>query len=1128
MLSKPWNTRRPHYNFIIVGSGYGGAITAARLANADLTPKPTICVLERGREWPVGSFPDTFDGLLQNTRSHTNPLGLYELLTYRDISVIKGSGLGGTSLVNANVAIVPDEDVFRRAGWPASLNLSTLSPYYARAKQVLAATPHPRAAELEKVQALDRRAQELGTNARALDIAVNFTIDGMNPYGVEQRPCIDCGDCVTGCNVSAKNTLAMNYLPMGARAGAEMFTQTKVEWIEKLDGGGWRVHGRWYRSNLDSQPFTLTADNVVMAAGSINTTEILLRSEMHGLKVSPRLGTGFGGNGDFFGLAYNGDYRTDVLGFGNHPDSPWRPHAPGPSIVSFIRYDDSIGASQRMTIQDLSFPKAYADAARLAFTLLRGEDTDAGDDDSERERVRRDALPGSPRHPDGALNHTMLYLCMGHDDARGTMVFDAPWFEPDGRMRIEWDDVGRQIVFTRINEELKRHARTQGSTFIENPTWDVFNLRHLMTAHPLGGCPIGEDYLQGAVDQYGRVFAGDGSVHDGLFVSDGALIPSALAVNPFLTISALAERIVERKIEQLQGNAYPAPPPAVSMSVIDPLEIADASEPELERLFQRCESGPISWMINSGERAVDTETRLIRNDEYWKGFFPRGHVFNAMSAALFTGFRKRFFAAEGAVAGVTSDTDNNIRARNSLEEITLTERQGDLAPGKYILLRYVDPPWQGYYDVFRVINENLLIGRVYFGSFPTGLRMFTFPMTRLYSFAKMTVEDHRRLWEKGTPPTAEQLNGTWNMSVVSNANHLSGLATLAFDHKPDGRLEARYHLLGFMEGLVTPSFLADHFRLTDFTMFHDEIRIVAPDLMVGKYIADVPPALAAALPATSIGILHGEGDAAERRFGFYYVLTPGASAELPVSPLARPFLETRTPNGVGMTFDEEMEGWYMPGLHKAASEQQPAGAGACSFRLRMTIADVNEFIEGAAHEAQANGSIRFDSFEGFSPAVINVDPRRSTFQYLYVNPKTREAEMRYSLYFRGMDGSWYRLFGQKFMQKDRPAGPEAVREVLDDYTTLYYTVAKEQPDSDNWTTLGAGVLKFRTFEDLPAVGNLAGFLRSFAVTGTDDPLIRIQAQMRFLAFTAQFVQREYDPLALPISGAAAASKQGGD
>src|SRR4029434_6409100 len=251
-------------------------------------------------------------------RSSANPLGLYEFLNYRDISVIKGSGLGGTSLINANVAIIPDREVFEQVEWPRSLSFDSLSLFYDLARKTLDANPHPHALQLAKVQALDRRAQQLvpPQHAIALNLAVNFTIDGKNPHGVDQKPCIAGGDCVSGGNVGAKNTLYMNYLPMAANAGAQIFTQTKIEWIEKLSGGGWRIHGRRYKDDGDRGSLTMDATTLVLGAGSITSTEILLRSEMHGLSVSPALGTGFSGNGDFFGLAYNGDYETDVLGYG--------------------------------------------------------------------------------------------------------------------------------------------------------------------------------------------------------------------------------------------------------------------------------------------------------------------------------------------------------------------------------------------------------------------------------------------------------------------------------------------------------------------------------------------------------------------------------------------------------------------------------------------------------------------------------------------------------------------------------------------------------------------------------------------------------------------------------------------
>jgi len=142
MLSRDWAQRKNSYDFVVVGSGYGGAITAARISTANLDPKPSVCILERGREWEPGSFPDTPEGIAGEVRSDINPLGLHEFLTYRDISLWKGNGLGGTSLVNANVAIIPDPEVFHLTGWPKSLNHASLMPHYLSARATLDATPH--------------------------------------------------------------------------------------------------------------------------------------------------------------------------------------------------------------------------------------------------------------------------------------------------------------------------------------------------------------------------------------------------------------------------------------------------------------------------------------------------------------------------------------------------------------------------------------------------------------------------------------------------------------------------------------------------------------------------------------------------------------------------------------------------------------------------------------------------------------------------------------------------------------------------------------------------------------------------------------------------------------------------
>ncbi|MGH9674081.1 MAG: GMC family oxidoreductase N-terminal domain-containing protein [Bryobacteraceae bacterium] len=1104
LLSRDWNQRKTRYDFVIVGSGYGGAISAARLAAAGTNPKPSVCVLERGREWPVGEFPDTFPRFADEVRSNLNPLGLYDLLNYRDISVIKGSGLGGTSLVNANVAILPDEEVFKLTGWPAGLTRQVLLPYFARAKRVLAAGVHPEPKNLVKLTALQKRADQLGLPVDLLDIAVNFTIEGENEYGATQAKCTNCGDCVTGCNVGAKNTLYMNYLPMAARAGAEIYTQTKVEYVEKLAGGGWKIHGRRYKDRVSSDKFTLEARNVILAAGSINSTEILMRSEHNGLACSPRLGSNFSGNGDFFAFSYNGDHYLQMLGFGKHPESPGAATPPGPTITGAVRYNGDRPTMQRFLVEDVSFPRALFQAAQRGLPLFRGEDTDTGDEAAEEQRRFLDITQQQPYARDGALNHTMLYLVTAFDNAQGRMEFDAPFWERDGRMRVVWDNGGRQRVFQVINEELRRHARSLGSRFVENPVWSAFDLRRLVTAHPIGGCPVGEDYLHGAVDEYGRVFSGDGAVHDGLLVADGALLPSALGVNPFMTISAMAERIVERKIEELKGRPYEAPK-KVSLAGIDPMDYIGSSDSQIKRLFQRTTTLPIEKLVNSGRLSIDPVTRRITNDRQWKGFFPGDLPIGQLAALLYTGYTKRFQKEGDVITGTTQSSDGMLQARNTLEEINLPESKGGLDPGRYILLHYPDPPWQGFYDLLKIINDNLLVLHVYLGEYPHGIRSFGGIMVRSYSFHQMTVEDHAEAYKEAVKPTKEQLEGVWRMDVISNANQASGLAWLRFNNKPDGRLEARYQLMGLLEGIIMPRFAQDHFRLDDFTPFYDEIKRIDDNLMIGKWVTEVPDIFTTIFPVGSVGVFHVEPSEGNRkRFGFYYLLTRATEKEMAERSLIYPLLSVQLPAGVGLKFEETMDGWYDAAAAEIPKdEQRTPGAVDCRFSLKMTVADINEFIEGVEHETRLSGSILWKG------ATFPIDEKESHFNLLIVNPKSKEAEIRYYLVFKDSEGRRVILDGRKYMQSDRaPGAPRGAQEILHDFTTLYANLTVDGTPS------GVAYLKFRTFEDLPAIGNMIGFVMSMQVTGAaGDILVEWRARTRFLAFIGQFLQSEYDPLA---------------
>lgn len=548
-LSSNWPDLQPVYDFVIVGSGYGGSIAAARLASAALPRKPSVCVLERGREWTVGAFPDKFEDFLDNVRA-ANPLGLFDIVAGKDISILKGNGLGGTSLINANVAIIPEEGAFRQAGWPDSVNLQTLLPYYRRAAAVLRPNPFPADKPLLKRLALEKRAQELGMQTELLDIVVNFRDIADNGCGIPQPACTFCGDCITGCNVGAKNTLYMNYLRLAHSNGARIFTQVEVTFVEPKSGGGWLVHGLYRPARDKSEPFTLQAGAVVLSAGALNSTEILLRSASRGLPVSPKVGTGFSGNGDFFGVTYDGPAYLQTLGFGNHPDSPGAANPPGPTITVALRYNRDPQLANHFVVEDVSVPGALMHEGQLAFPVILGKDF-GGDLAGKLERALLDLSQASPYAQHGALNHSLVYLVTAFDNAQGRVELKTSIFDPEGKPAVAWHGAGSEPIFATINDALREHARSLSSRFIEDPPWAALGLKGLITAHPLGGCPIGEGPGSGAVNEFGEVFASDGSILKGLSVTDGALVPSALGVNPLLTISALSERIAERRVSEL-------------------------------------------------------------------------------------------------------------------------------------------------------------------------------------------------------------------------------------------------------------------------------------------------------------------------------------------------------------------------------------------------------------------------------------------------------------------------------------------------------------------------------------------------------------------------------------------------
>ena len=571
-LSSPIDQLKSHYTVIVVGSGYGGGIAASRLARARAADNAeiTVCVLERGKEFQPGDldqngqlinkgdYPNTLrDALPQvqmdSPHSHMGSrIGLYDVRMNKEINVFVGCGLGGTSLVNANVCAEAEPEVFRQREWPEEIRseqgLAELQQGYERARAMLRPTRYDyktnpeKYPPLAKLEALEKSAVFMGEEFYPLPINVNFdNLPGdKNHVGVDQRPCVGCGDCMTGCNYRAKNTVIMNYLPDAKNHGAEIFTGASVRYLERKDNR-WLVHYQVLETGEEA--FTaptrvVSADIVVLGAGTLGSTEILLRSKANGLSISDMVGNRFTGNGDVLGLAYNCDQEINGVGFGELP--PNTIPKVGPTITGVIDMRNKPRLEDSMVIEDGSMAGAYTTLLPAIFATaaaLTGEDTDSGWKDEFKEHFRTLAsLPiGGHR---GALRNTQALLVMAHDNAGGRLYLE------DDRLRISWPDLSAQPIFKKIASELKEATAALGGIYVKNPVSNQFMGQDLITVHPLGGCVMAEHSRAGVVNHKGQVFSGQISndVYENLYVNDGAVIPRSVGINPLLTISAIAER----------------------------------------------------------------------------------------------------------------------------------------------------------------------------------------------------------------------------------------------------------------------------------------------------------------------------------------------------------------------------------------------------------------------------------------------------------------------------------------------------------------------------------------------------------------------------------------------------------
>jgi cholesterol oxidase len=517
----------PEYDVVIIGSGFGGSVSALRLTEKGYR----VAVLEAGRRFADDEFARTSWRLRRYLWAPAlRCFGILRITLLPDAMVMSGAGVGGGSLGYANTLYEPPDAFFADPQWAAVTDWKKeLAPAYDQAKRMLGVTTNP--IETASDRALRSVANQLGVGHtyRRTPVGVLFDGAGADPFfggaGPVRSACTLCGACMTGCRVGAKNTLVKNYLYLAEQAGAQVFPLTTVTDVRPLPDGRYAVRTRKTGGITRRE---LTAGQVIFAAGALGTQRLLHRLRDRGRlpAISPRLGELSRTNSE------------SILGARTRRRDADFSH--GVAITSSIHPDESTHVE----------PVRYGPGSNLLALLA----TVLVDDTGGRSRLlaglrelirsRRDLrLLVSPRR---WSSQTIVLLGMQPLDnsitllrRRGRLTSRPGVGEPNPAWVPAAHDVARRVA--REIDGVPLGAITE---LVGRP----------VTGHFIGGCAIGADSERGVIDAYHRLFG-----YPGLHVIDGAAVAANPGVNPALTITALAERATSMWPNKEDPDPRPAP-----------------------------------------------------------------------------------------------------------------------------------------------------------------------------------------------------------------------------------------------------------------------------------------------------------------------------------------------------------------------------------------------------------------------------------------------------------------------------------------------------------------------------------------------------------------------------------------
>ena len=522
---------QPDYDVLIIGSGFGGSVTALRLTEKGYR----VGVLEAGRRFADDEFAKTSWNLRKFLwMPKLGMYGIQRIHLLRNVMILAGAGVGGGSLNYANTLYVPPDPFFNDPQWKHITDWrAELMPHYDQAQRMLGVVENPTFTDADKVMKEVADDMGVGDTFVATPVGVFFGPDGTktpgktvpDPYfggaGPARTGCIECGSCMTGCRYGAKNTLVKNYLGLAESSGAQVHPMTTVTGFKQRSDGLWDVKTAHTGRLLGRKRRTFTAKYLILAAGTFGTQKLLFKMRDGGNlpKLSDKLGVLTRTNSESIVGAGRLEVRDDL------------------DLTHGVAITSSIHPTSDTHIEPVRYGKG-SNAMGLLQTLMTDGAGPQGTD-VPRWRQLLNQAHEDPKNMLRMLNprqwseRTMIALVMQHLDnsittftKRGPLGRRMSSKQGHGEPNPTWIPVGNEVT-RRLAEKIDGVA---------GGTWgELFNIP--LTAHFLGGAAIGDSPETGVIDPYQRVYG-----YPTLAVMDGASVSANLGVNPSLSITAQAER----------------------------------------------------------------------------------------------------------------------------------------------------------------------------------------------------------------------------------------------------------------------------------------------------------------------------------------------------------------------------------------------------------------------------------------------------------------------------------------------------------------------------------------------------------------------------------------------------------